>query len=591
MNKLILFFALILMVSCSSQKEDNSTVLINHLGYHSNAIKKLVFQTTSQSKPTKFEVLDLNGDVVFGGQFMEGDGQVDNWHKGKAFEGDFTQLDKAGQYLVRVQLKNKKFESSIFEIRSTALAPELLPLLLDGFKSQRCKDPYNSKDKKMSFYGDRNDTVDVSGGWYDASGEKGKYLSHLNFSNYMCPQQLPMMVWNLLETASYVQGNLGSEIEEEAAFGADYLVRVQDQIGYFYTTVFANWTKDPEQRQIAAYEGQDGRKNANYQAAFREGGGMAIAALARMSQLNIHGVFDSGKYLDAAIKGFEHLLENNLKYTNDGKENIIDDYCALLAAKELYKATNDKNYLDHARIRSRNLVNRLMVDDQMANWLRADDEGNRPYFHGAEAGLPIIALCQYVQIESDEKRFQEAIALISQLVDFEVTITKQVYNPYGYARQYVKAIDESSPRSSFFIPHQNETGYWWQGENARIASLATALLMARDILKVEKSIQIDEYANNQINWILGLNPYDMCMLEGAGHNNPIYKEGGVSYNYLGGVCNGITGGFTDETDIAFMPEPQKDDPAQRWRWSEQWLQHGGWLMPALALQAATNDIP
>ena len=57
---------------------------------------------------------------------------------------------------------------------------------------------------------------------------------------------------------------------------------------------------------------------------------------------------------------------------------------------------------------------------------------------------------------------------------------------------------------------------------------------------------------DQLDWILGLNPFDMCMLDGAGRNNPEYHETGGNLNYRGGVCNGITGG-DDETDIAFMP--------------------------------------
>lgn len=584
MNKLILFVSMIFLLSCAKNDKNQSQVLVNHLGYQSTSIKKLVFQTKGLHQPQTFEVVNTEGTIVYKGKFDDGDGAISNWSTGNAYSGYFTDFKELGQYMIRVKLDSKVVESVFFEIKSDELANELLPLLLDGFKSQRCKDPYNSKDKKMTFFGDRTDTVDVSGGWYDASGEKGKYLSHLNFSNYMTPQQLPMMVWNLLETASSINSEVRKAIEEEAAFGADYLVRVQDKDGYFYTTVFANWTKDPAQREIAAYEGQDGRKNANYQAAFREGGGMAIAALARMSQTPKHGEFSNDKYLEVAVKGFDHLIDHNLDYTDDGQENIIDDYCALMASKELYSATNEAKYLEHARKRAHSLINRLSSDAVCKNWLRADQDGKRPYFHGAEAGLPIIALCQYILIEQEGAHKLTAVTAVQNMVNFELNISNEVYNPFGYARQYVKATDEDAPRSAFFLPHQNETGYWWQGENARIASLATAMYMAKEHVDANKKRELEDFASNQINWILGLNPFNMCMLQGAGHNNPIYKEEGISYNYEGGVCNGITAGFIDESDIAFMPLPQNNDPAQRWRWSEQWLQHGGWLMPALALQ-------
>jgi hypothetical protein len=92
-----------------------------------------------------------------------------------------------------------------------------------------------------------------------------------------------------------------------------------------------------------------------------------------------------------------------------------------------------------------------------------------------------------------------------------------------------------------------------------------------------------EYASNNFDWIFGLNPFDVSMVDGLGYNNPEYVES-VNLNFRGGVCNGITAGFSDESDIAFMPLPQNDDPAQRWRWSEQWMPHASWLM--LAVTAA-----
>ena len=41
---------------------------------------------------------------------------------------------------------------------------------------------------------------------------------------------------------------------------------------------------------------------------------------------------------------FDYLEANNLRMTNDGKENIVDDYCALTAATELYRATKKEMY-------------------------------------------------------------------------------------------------------------------------------------------------------------------------------------------------------------------------------------------------------
>lgn len=60
---------------------------------------------------------------------------------------------------------------------------------------------------------------------------------------------------------------------------------------------------------------------------------MAIAALARMSRWKKNGTyFSSQQYLDGAKKAYAHLVANNTRYVYDGKENLLDDMCALMAA-------------------------------------------------------------------------------------------------------------------------------------------------------------------------------------------------------------------------------------------------------------------
>ena len=227
----------------------------------------------------------------------------------------------------------------------------------------------------------------------------------------------------------------------------------------------------------------------------------------------------------------------------------------------------------------------MSTDDRYKGWWRADDTGDRPFFHAVEAGFPIVALCRFLQIEKQDPNRQRIITALRTSVDFELGITTEANNPFGYARQYVKAVNEPAKRAAFFMPHKNETGYWWQGENARLASLASAFSMAMPYLSEAQNPRARRYAADQLDWILGLNPFDMCMLDGAGRNNPEYHETGGNLNYRGGVCNGITGA-DDETDIAFMPPPYDKDVNARWRWAEQWLPHSSWLMLALAASLA-----
>lgn len=586
---LITFFLLGTFSTLATDNPKQDMLLLNHVGYETNGIKKVVLQTHSNTLPNQFQIENQTGEVVYSGKFTIG-GKVDGWHTGNAYSADFSAFTTLGEFQVVVDFRGTKLKSRFFEISASTLAEQSLALLLDGFESQHIIDPYSARDKKMSFFGERNDFVNVEGGWYDASGEQGKYLSHLCFSNYMNPQQTPIFVWNVLEAESQYSGEsqesnkeIKSRFLSEAAYGADFLVRMLDKEGYFYLTVFANWSGDPERREICAYVGQDGKRTADYKAGFREGAGIAIAALARAAKEKISGAYSTDSYLKAAEKGFTHLLQNNQKYIDNGIENILDDYCALLAATELYAATEKEAYLAYARKRMLQLSGKLQSDSKYDNWWGVEENNPRPFFHGADAGLPVISMTKYLEIEKDTEFRDKAITSIRKSVEFELKITNEVHNPFGYPRQYVKAVNEEQNRAAFFLPHQNETGYWWQGENSRLASLAAAFHMAQPYLTNAQKESSLVYAANNLNWIYGLNPYDMSMLEGIGYNNPEYIET-VNLNFRGGVCNGITAGFTDETDIAFMPLPQNDDPAQRWRWSEQWMPHAAWLI--LAVSAA-----
>jgi len=590
---LSLFWGLLgTMAVLAASQDPPSVLLLNHTGYSLSGEKKTVLQTHSSALPTSFQVVDSLGNVVFENSFSQG-GTIDHWHTGKAYAGLFTDLQRPGTFQIKTVFAGRTVTSPFFVIEKNGSAPKNLALLVDGFVSQHPLKIFDDRDRHIPFIGGRKGTVDVHGGWSDASGDVGKHLSHLSFAIYMNPQQAPFVVWSLLESAHRLKpssgwnGSLLRRMRKEAAFGADFLVRMQDPEGYFYISIFdGDWSRDPAKRFIGTSRNGAVDAAAGYHAAMREGGGIAIAALARASSDGIAGEYSRETYRKAAEKGFAHLKAHNLEYLFDGQENIIDDYCALMASTELFLATNKAEYLDYARNRATNLVGRLRSDDRYKGWWRADEKGDRPYFHAVEAGFPIVALCRYLEIEKQDSNRQRVMTALRTSVDFELKITAEVNNPFGYARQYVKAVNEPAKRAAFFMPHKNETGYWWQGENARLASLASAMSMTMPYLSETQKSKARRYVADQLDWILGLNPFDMCMLDGTGRNNPEYHESGANLNYRGGVCNGITGA-DDESDIAFMPPPYDQDVNNRWRWAEQWLPHSSWLM--LALAASMTD--
>ncbi|MFB6074957.1 MAG: glycoside hydrolase family 9 protein [Haloarculaceae archaeon] len=567
-------------------------LFVNHRGYETGGPKRAVLRGTERVEVEGVRAVDAAGATV-----RETDaeyvGGVDNWGDGEwvFWTVEFSALSAPGEYHLLADAGGETVRSRPFEVGDRLLQEQLLSDLLFFFKSQRSSGVYDRADRAVPFVGDREGTADVHGGWYDASGDMSKYLSHLSYANYLNPQHIPMAVWGLADAREQLAGHdrdLGAQLDErlveEIVHGADFLVRMLDGEGYFYTTVFDQWSHDTDRREICSYEGEDGTKTDDYEAAYREGGGVAIAALARASAVDGPAEYDPDTYLESAVTAFDHLEEHNEAYLYDGTENVIDDYCALLAATELAAATGEERFREAADERAESLLARQTGDDSYEGWFRADDDGERPFFHAAEEGLPVVALLRYRDVVGGDSAVAEADESVADAVarywDFETAITDDVTNPFGYARQYVKAVDEDEPRDSFFIPHENESGYWWQGENARLASLAAAASRSQEVVDDDTADRLERFARDQLDWILGRNPFDVAMMRGVGPQGPEYH---VAYrNAPGGVMNGITAGVEDESDIAFCPDPQGEDHAHRWRWAEQWLPHAVWLFVALA---------
>ncbi len=562
-------------------------LLINHLGYELQGKKHAVLVSEEPQKATtQVQLINAKTGETVAQLQATYQGSVDNWQCGYCSCIDFSNIHQTGRFYLSYHQTN----SEPFEIKSDVLFTKTFSDLLHYFKSQRCGGEFERYDQQVKLYGSEQ-RIDARGGWYDASGDVSKYLSHLSYAHFFNPQQIPMVIWNLLKSAEQLRHHKAftpftlRRVNEEAVHGADFLMRMQAPQGFFYITLFDQWSKHTEQREICAYSTQKGIKSSNYHAGFRQGGGIAIAALARASRQTNGGEFTVAQYLEAAERGYQHLLEHNCRYLDDAKENIIDEYCALLASVELYQTTEKSVYLEQSRFWATRLSARQNNDMNIGHFWSANDDGSRPYFHAAEAGLPGLVLCEYLNIEPDSQLQHSMIQIITQAAQFELSISTEVSNPFGYPRQYVKDID-GPKRSAFFIAQNNETGYWWQGENARLGSLACFAYQAiTHITEPLLKAQLLSYAQHCLDWILGLNPFDICMLDGHGRNNPDYLPHLGFFNAKGGICNGITAGVSDPHTIAFNPAPYDQDMQQNWRWAEQWIPHAAWFLLAVSFHS------
>jgi hypothetical protein len=570
------------------------TVLTSHLGYNAPGSKKaVVLLREPVAVDGAFLVDDTGGtrtELELGPEV-----RVDRWSVGTFRRIDFTRVQDEGRFRVEVVTAGGTWSSEPFTIGPLRLHYSTLSDALYYFKAVRSSGEIDRKDRAARFYGDASErSVDARGGWLDASGDHSKFLSHLNYTRMMNPQQTPLCAWAFMAAREHLRaghpelfGTLGARMRDEGLYGADFLVRFQSAEGYFHTAIFDALTKDLDERVITAPL-QDSVRTTRWQAAYRQGGGMAIAALARASTLDDHGDFTAREYFHAAHRGFAHLERHNREYLYDGTESVIDDYCALMAAVELSSAAGtlpgapDGAVFDEAAARrAASLMDRHTQTGKGYGYLRGDAEG-RPFFHAAESGLPAVALMRFAEVCHRSPLAPRARAAALALMRDVVRLVDEVDNPFGYFRQYAQPAG-SEPRASFFYPHDNETGYWWQGENANICSIAYAALLAGGLAECDAGLRerLARLAEDQLHWIAGLNPFDSSMIQGRGRNNVEYST--AFQNVPGGILNGVTGGFDDERDVAFMPAEHAGG-GETWRWAEQWIPHTAWFV--LAVSAA-----
>ena len=584
------------------------TILVDQVGYERQAAKQAIVSADAGQSLHNFQVIDTStGKPVYSGTLQD-TGSIYNWGKQHYWRADFSSLKTPGRYVLQMKDHDACVRSDEFLVQDDVLERNTLSNVIYYFKGQRASGEMDKADRHLPHPDGEPGTLDIHGGWYDATGDYGIHLSHQNLTSYFNTQQLPLVVWSLLRSYQQLDARHDQNFSQylrrlldEGLFGADFLVRDKRSDGSFYESIDAPGKEklaqdrrigDPNWRtQIKRSAGDVGARTEQpprgphaYESSFRAGGGMAIAALALASTMNLDGDFTRQDYLHTAEAAYRFLDAHNKELLNDGVENIVDDYCALLAATELYRATHDETWRQAADRRAQSLMARLVTHDGQGDYWRAD-AGTRPFFHPTDAGLPVVALLEYNLIATPEKQAAVREA-VRRSLRYELHVTDEVNNPFGYARQLVRT-GNGSVRTAFFFPHDTEAAPWWQGENARIASLAAAARMAAPLFVDDPTFhaQLEQYAWNQLHWIVGRNPYDTSMLMGSGQRNAQYMFF-RSYEYTsapGAITNGITAGLDDEDGIAFnlgYAQTGRDDD---WRWTEQWLPHDAWYLYAVSL--------
>lgn len=566
---------------------------VNHIGFEKSDYKIAVLESETEMTELNVWVEEENGDRF--SVNVSGFHRIRDWSDACYCSLDFSHIQKPGKYRIAGIADGIRFQSEVILITGYFLHLRMVNASRIYFKSERASGEWLKADRSLSFQGKRKGKLDLHGGWYDATGDFGIHLTQLSHTAVYNPMQSLLPAYVCFDVAERMGGEklrdcriLKKELLDEAYWGADYGMRLYREGSSFIRSVdrgeaFGDgWQRkiDYEYFHFSGHEDDQSYlaeeiEDKNYETGLRSGAGLAVAVLAQAAgQGGASGDFTCEEYLHTAQKAFDYLMENNERHVSDGSWNFLDWYCGLAAALELYKTTGAEEYLQKCRELERGME-RYLIRMEEGIWFTSCKK--ELYFHPSDEGFPLLVLIKYSQAESRKEDKKRVLKLLKEAFRHLISISQ---NPFGYAAFTWKK--DGKERNRCFFPHDTKAAPWWQGENGRIASLAAAALRFAGMKEAEEvKDKLILFAQRQLDWIMGCNPFDSCMIDGFGRNNIQYFFGN-QYDFMnspGGICNGITARESDDSGLEFIMEPTKDCN-DNWRWAEQWLPNGAWYLYA-----------
>jgi outer membrane protein assembly factor BamB len=509
---------------------------INQVGYEIGAPKAFTVQANFLAQSAAFEVLDERGKAVHEGK-LEPQGRIigaygNDWGF-YYWRGDFSAFDQPGKYRVHVNLDGVEGTTWPFKIGKDLLWEETSRLAYRFFYYQRCGFEIPGYHKACHLddaaSADGKVQYDLAGGWHDA-GDYNKY--------HNAPYVLGLATAYGLEREAFDQqdedGNGQSDFLDEILWGGDCARRMMAPDGSVrgpITSGYGFWSGPELETDNIPNTGDERRLEGANEGLDSSDHTAAMAKIARYTG-------GSPLYVEAAQRGLKWALDS-------GRKGPLQ----LSALIDLYAATGQQDYADQAK----------------------------SLF--ASVGVGDIELTRNYDRVFHEDHSQEMRKI---LVDRAEAILALAHNPFGVCTF------GSSEKPNFFNTPADGRG-WHVGTSRYLLSEANTVAQAYDCQPDPRYLR---FIYDQFNWILGNNPHDISLMEGAGSANPPsyhhrYTFAGVPRGAVpGSVVNGIT--WRDvAADRPFFDMSGLDIPA--FESNEVWLPHNTNYLNALAnLRLATN---
>jgi hypothetical protein len=530
------------------------TINSNHVGFRPRVgSKTLVVRALASPLPKEYHLRDVvESEFRFTKPLTE---EASDF--GPCLTADFTDLERPGLYQITVGNEH----SVQFAIHDEVWR-RTLPKAVGYYRYQRCgvevplvHPACHLDDARRRDNGEHVDTV---GGWHDA-GDLRKWMDVTMLNG--------IALLNLFKNNPLPRPGdpTREQLLEEVRFGNRYFLKMQDADGKIWADVAGgvngdnsdnHWTDNiigtPDDRYLNTH------KRSQTAAVFT-----TLQALAGQCYAATDPAY-ARQCLEAAIRAW-HAIDEPPASTQ-----AVAWWA--MAACDLFLATGDGEYKQHASLLGRDLLKRQSTEylagqkEVRGFWM----QGNEPYVEIPDSVVPPLALLKlystFLEAE-DRPKWLDAVRLHAD----EYLLPMASRNAY---RIIPLGLFLGSPTPEKYRPlagnltyryfHPVRKQFWWQGANCHYAGNALVLgWLAR--IRGDAGKKYVPLAYRQLEWIVGANPFASCMMTGEGMRNPFPHSRFVGL-IPGGIMNGIAGNVNDEPvlDLEYTLD---------WRTCEYWSPH------------------
>jgi hypothetical protein len=532
-------------------------ILVNHVGFVPQAAKCCLISGTT---PVDFEIVDTgNGRASFAGRTMLGGPDLGSWQV-----GDFSALNRSGTF----QVRTGNGRSGAFVI-APDVYEDALRKTVAYFSKQRCGPsetgyhaPCHLDDGRRR---DNGEHKDVTGGWHDACDLR-KWVDATIFGM--------IGLGRVAELHGPEWGQ--ASIPAEMRWGNRYFLAMQEPAGYVMDYCGGDdgnrWTDntvgDQDDRPIHTEP-----CNATAQFCFI----IAQAVTIRLTQEDDAAY--GAKCREAALRCLAWCRKTNAGRTS------TELGAAVAACVELHRTLGDEHYhalaIEYARrLLALQVTERTEGAEAVRGFFRTSPGNSEPRRDISHGCWDLIGLCMALERfpeDAEAPGWRQAVRLhVDDYLAPLMTRSAFAIAPFGL---YSKDPGGSRRAGDYWYRYFMEPRRsWWVGINASLASTGVGLAKAARLLKEPRLAAL---AQRQLDWILGVNPFDASTMTGVGRNQPRQFVTGefkpVTPLIDGAVMNGIGG----------TPDDQPYLKPGSWQTCEYWTPmvcYTMWLMSELSAQ-------